>query len=120
MDAHAFEKGGIQLSKRTTNDRRVSNSVDEGMTGYSGFPGVAAVWFVGFVMVAALGKERFAFTTKRGNDSLAQMPRFRHKVIELPQDFIDGRRLERIHGDRRQAMQSVLRKSAKHLAEACS
>jgi len=77
------------------------------------FSGVAPVWFVGFVMVAALGKERFAFTTKRSNDSLAQMLRFRHKVIELPQDFVDRRPLERIHGDRRQVMQSLLRKSAK-------
>ena len=48
---------------------------------------VMAVSFVGFVKVAAFGKEGFAFTMKRGDDSLAQMPSFRHQVIELPYDF---------------------------------
>jgi len=52
--------------------------------------------------MTTVGKEGLAFSLEGGDDSLAQMLRFLQQVIEMAKDFAKMRRLNRIHGDRRQ------------------
>ena len=69
---------------------------------------LAALRFMWLVVKPTLGIERFAFPVERRCYAFSQMSRLGQKIIDVPQSFSEHRRLQRIHSDRHDGLQSVL------------